>query len=296
MNGSRRALLAALSCWALGCGRETPPPPPQPPAPLPPLVSAKALQERLTHPYGNIQLFDTRAESAYADGHLPGALNLPATMITLDEGAQLTSAARARLIGLLEMSGLRSRSDLVVIDDGTLDGFGRAALLCWILAIADQSKCSLLEGGTPAWIAAGSGLETERVSKPAPGARLTISTTPAEIASLKQVRAATALPNPLLLDVRSLSAGPGIPGAKRLPLGGLIPDGRYDAAHVETAVGESSLFHENELLIVGEGASDGAAAWFVLRRLVGLANVRLYPEGMNGWRRHGSLPGNDQHE
>lgn len=281
---------------AVACRRnaEPPPPPPEPPPPLPALVSCGELKARLDVK-GPVQIVDTRSDAAFEQGRISGASTLPVELIGVDAGGDLTVSARARLSALLGSAGLSQSGDIVAVDDGTPAGFGRAALLCWAVALTGYERCSVLTGGFPAWRDGGLPIdaETERIRRPA-GDLDPIPDRPAPLANLAAVRAATVAAEPALVDVRSLGEGPGIPGATQFPLTSLfLPGGSIDRTRLDSAATNSGLFGESELIVLGNGPADGAAGWFALARVLALKRVRLYPEGLSGWRLHPELPGNE---
>jgi thiosulfate/3-mercaptopyruvate sulfurtransferase len=181
----------------------------------------------------------------------------------------------------------------VVIDRSDAAGFGRAAFVCWIVALTGYERCSVMTGGIEAWRAAGFGLTSGPLTaRPQPGDLAPIPPDPAALAPLTLVRAATTNAEPALIDVRSLGAGPGIPGSTQLPLEALLlPGGAIDRSRLDTAATRAGLFGEHGMIVLGEGRYDGALGWFVLARTLGLRDVRLYPEGLARWRQVPEVPG-----
>lgn len=283
-------LALAVACFR---NAEPPPPPPEPPPPLPALVSCGELEARLDLG-GPVQIVDTRPDTEFEQGRITGSSTLPVEMIGIDPGADFSASARARLSALLGTAGLSKSGDIVAVDDGTPAGFGRAALLCWAVALTGYERCSVLTGGIAAWRTGGFPIDAERErTRPPAGDLDPIPDRPAPLANLSAVRAATAAAEPALVDVRSLGEGPGIPGATQFPLASLfLPGGSIDRTRLDAAATNSGLFGESELIVLGNGPADGAAGWFALTRVLALENVRLYPEGLTGWRLHPELPGN----
>lgn len=292
---AHQLVIPALLAMSVACARqpEPPPPPPPPPPPLPALVSCGEVRARLDAS-GPVQIVDTRPSTEFDAGRIAEALTLPIELITLEPGAELSSATRGRLSGLLESAGIKNTGDIVAVDDGTPAGFGRAAFLCWTIALTGYERCSVLTGGIASWRTAGFPIDaTVGRTRPPAGTLEPIPEQPAPLANLAAVRAATVAAEPALIDVRSLGDGPGIPGSTQFPLASLfLPGGSIDRIRLDSAATNGGLFGESELIVVGSGPTDGAAGWFALTRVLGIDKVRLYPEGLSGWRQHPELPGN----
>ena len=94
-------------------------------------MNTTTLRRRLNHGE-RFQLIDVRSPREYAEGHLPGALNLP-----MDE-------AEARL------DDMHPHDPVVLI----CQSGRRAGMTCTLLQ-SHRDDLSVLEGGTDAWIAAG---------------------------------------------------------------------------------------------------------------------------------------------
>lgn len=96
-------------------------------------------------------LLDLRAPDAYAQGHIPGAVQLdyaalvraaPPVMGLLPEAAQLSQ--------VLAAIGLTPERQVVAYDD---ENNGRASRLLWTLDALGHAGLSLLNGGLVAWLA-----------------------------------------------------------------------------------------------------------------------------------------------
>ncbi|NHN83890.1 sulfurtransferase [Acetobacter musti] len=130
-----------------------------------PLISARDLvaarQER------NIVLLDATArlpgdqtdpEKAFVLAHLPGARRFDIEKFSDPENSlphMIPSAARfARLAGEL---GLTHDTEIVFYDQGNIASSCRA---WWLVRLFGHEQVSVLDGGLPAWQAAGAGIET----------------------------------------------------------------------------------------------------------------------------------------
>jgi thiosulfate/3-mercaptopyruvate sulfurtransferase len=118
------------------------------------------------------ELSDTQAgRERYLAGHLPDAhhlhldLNLSGTIVPGLTGRHplpdMEDFAR-----LVTASGLTESTQVVVYDD---KGGGIASRAWWMLRYLGHDAVAVLNGGFPAWVAAGGELETGENPLPAPG-------------------------------------------------------------------------------------------------------------------------------
>ncbi|MBP7148711.1 MAG: hypothetical protein KBD01_14345 [Acidobacteria bacterium] len=283
--------LALAAAAALGCAG---PHEPGRAAALPPLTAATELNDRLGSDDVPL-LLDTRPAARYGEAHVPGAVPFDARR-GLGPAGELDEPTRTRLMSLLEENRVRRDSAVLAIDDGSREGFARAALACWTLALADVPGCAVLDGGIDAWRTAGGkparGIETPAVAAPVPAPeRPKLAQRPTALAALDTVRRATFEPDTLVIDVRELRDATEIPGALRLPLSALVAGtGRVDPAALRKRAAERGLYAERSIVVVGESADEAAAAWFALARVAGIRGVRAFAGGLPAWRAHPLYP------
>ena len=110
------------------------------------------------------ELTDTRAGAlAFAAGHLPGAQHADPDVLLSDKSAGTDGSFRGRhplpspeaFIETLRHWGIHSHSQVVVYDG---HGGMFAARVWWMLRWVGHSAATLLDGGLPAWLAAGQGM------------------------------------------------------------------------------------------------------------------------------------------
>lgn len=196
-----------------------------------PLIDVAALASALSHPDPPV-LLDVRwrlggpsGRGDYAEGHLPGAV-----FVDLDTELCGPPGPHGRhplpepdvLRAVLRAAGVRSGHPVVVYDDG---GGLAAARTWWTLRWAGHAPVAVLDGGCPAWVAAGHPVTTT-AEPPEPG---NIEVRPGGLPML-DAEAVTALiaAGGVLLDVRAAPRYRGeaepidpvaghIPGATNLP-------------------------------------------------------------------------------
>ncbi|WP_297490988.1 3-mercaptopyruvate sulfurtransferase [Acidocella sp.] len=139
------------------------------------------------------------------------------------------AAAMARL-------GIDSSDHVIVYDQR---GMFSAPRLWWMLRVFGHDHCQVLDGGLPAWIAAGGALESGEPSPP-PFATFTTSFRPKMVRSLDDMRNNLKSRAALTLDARAAARfnaeaaepRPGtksghIPGSISLPFGELLAEGHF---------------------------------------------------------------------
>ncbi|MGV9797415.1 sulfurtransferase [Mycobacterium sp. NPDC003449] len=246
-------------------------------------------------------LAEPDGESAYAAGHVPGAV-----YVSLDD--ELTdhrAAGRGRhplpsgpdLQVAARRWGIREGVPTVVYDDWNRAGSARA---WWVLTAAGIADVRILDGGLAAWQAGGGGLETGRVS-PDPGdvrvlhqdlyrgARrtLTAETARSAVNVLLDARA----PERFRGDVEPVDPVAGhIPGARNLPSTGLLSeDGtlRDDTALRQLLAG-AGVSDDTE---VGAYCGSGVTAALTVAGLAAAGvDAALYPGSWSEWSSDPSRP------
>jgi len=244
----------------------------------------------------------------YSQGHIPGAV-----FASLDDdlaGARTADSGRhplperAALVARLQAWGARKGGRIVVYDasEGSY-----AARAWWLLRWLGHERVAVLDGGWPAWIAAGGPIShalppaaqgdfTERPS-------LQAVRSLAQVVVLAESASSSAAPAGVLIDARAPDRYAGlnetvdpvaghIPGARnrfwRLNLG---PDGRFKPA--------AQLRQEYEELLQGRSASEltaqcgsGVTACHDLLALqvAGLPGAALFPGSWSQWITDPSRP------
>lgn len=271
-----------------------------------PLVSPQWLEDHLTDPSVVILevSIDPPAKAAFAEGHIPGAQYVYwKDLLWHDTDREFASpdvlAERLRLHG--------------VDDDTTIalvgDPFQFAAYAYWVMTMSGlEERCRLVDGGRRTWIAEQRPLTTD-ITTPSVG---TISPGTADGRSRigrEAVRAGLGSEGPLLIDMRSpeefrgervsppwlafdhgAERGGHIPGAHNLYVDHLLtdtgtllpPDELWDRF---AAVGAGT---DIEIITYCRLSHRGSLAWFILTRLLGLSNVRVYD---GSWTEWGSIVG-----
>ena len=127
------------------------------------LVGPAWVQKRLGNPA--VQLVDLRGKARYDAGHIPGAVALRLDRIRITgNGAPGMAASARRLSRVFGALGIDAETTVVGYDDS---GGLLAARLFWTLEYAGHRQARILNGGYPAWLAAGGAGSQRAASHPA---------------------------------------------------------------------------------------------------------------------------------
>lgn len=275
-----------------------------------PLVSVDWLATHVSDPRVRVvdvrwYLADKRGIDAYEAGHVPGAsfVDLDAELAgdpTLGPGRHPIPSAEA-FARVLSRLGVVSDSIVVAYDDA---GGAIASRMWWLLRYFGHGGGRVLEGGIPAWIAAGHALETgSPVAHPAPLLALRPGSVPvvdkAEVARLAALDPKAAV----VIDARATERYEGrtepvdaraghVPGARSAPhVGNLVaPGGVFlspeKLAERYRALG--ALDAERVVCYCGSGVT--ACLDILALALVGRDDVALYEGSWSDWAKDPALP------
>jgi len=98
----------------------------------------------------NVLIVDARSKEAYAQGHIPNAVNVPFTETFDDIKLSGRVLPLNKAVVLFGQSGVSMGRPVVVYDAG---GMFQAARILAILEVFGHQKIQLLDGGLKAWIA-----------------------------------------------------------------------------------------------------------------------------------------------
>lgn len=207
----------------LGLGGATAPGAQQPArlAPPSPLVSLPWLVEHQQDP--RLVVVDAREPKAYAEGHIPGAVNVPYRSTYGTELGRTTDVAPLPAINSLFSAAGIDRTKAVMIYGDAAD-YRPAAVVFWVLEVHGHPAAAVLNGGFPEWQKSGRALSTEAV-QPKP-ARFIAEFKPERLVDKLEVRRALADRSIVILDSRSSEEYEGA----------VAKDGAKRAGHIPTAL------------------------------------------------------------
>ena len=254
---------------------------------------------------GKVILIDSRPESLYSGGHIPGAVNAPWTYFANMNAKQGTekwgviwpAATMAKRIGALGVDGKK-----MVIAYCDAGGWGQSGWTLWILRQAGIKNAKILEGGIGAWKAAGGQVtKTKNTNK-------TVAFTikqyvPNYTATTEWINNNIGKPGLVILDVRTEPEFLGkirpfqekraghLPGAINIPRESfLTADSHFKPAEeVQALLAQHGITPESEI-VVYDTAGVRSAFVTMLLRYSGFVKSQSYDEGFQAWAGNPELP------
>jgi thiosulfate/3-mercaptopyruvate sulfurtransferase len=279
--------------------------------PLTPLIDAPRLQALLANPARKLRVLDCSFDLAnpaagrqlFEAGHLPGAAYLH-----LDDDLAGATTGRNGRHPLPDRAAFARRIAALGADDDTLlvvcdrQGGMYAARLWWMLRWAGHAAVTLLDGGVPAWQAAGGALETgAAAARPAGGLTLR----PAQVAAVDHahLREGLGRSGPLIVDARAADRfrgenetmdpiGGHIPGAaNRCFRDNLAADGRFKPAAALRAEWQQVIAGRRPAeLVMSCGSGVTACHNLLALAVAGLDGAALYPGSWSEWSAQPGAP------
>jgi thiosulfate/3-mercaptopyruvate sulfurtransferase len=272
------------------------------------LLTPAELSPMLDDP--GIVVIDTRAPAAYAEGHIPGAVNLHEiftylAMSTPDAMAEL----RQKFADAFGAAGLSGEETAVIYEESMNSGFGQSCRGYFLLKFLGYPKAMVLHGGFAAWKAAGLPVSTEPAA-PAAKTFPLVDTGQSMMIDRETMLAAVGDDAIVKLDVRDVDEWIGdssspygkdfcprkgrIPGSRWIewyrlmkpsPTGPMFksPDETMAECHTVGITPETPVY-----LFCFKGAR--ASNSLVALKAAGIKDVRLYFGSWNEWSRDPSLP------
>ena len=238
-------------------------------------------------------------DAEYAAGHIPGAVRF-----NLDEIADPSSGlphmlstpeAFAAAVGAL---GISERQTIIVYDGA---GLFSAPRVRWTFRVMGAIDVRILEGGLPAWVAAGLPLET---SGPKPEPEIfTPKLDEAAIRSIDQMIGALDRDDVQVVDARpadrfrgeAAEPRPGLrsghmPGSRNLPASDLVADGKLKSPEAVAALFAAAGIDPKEPVITSCGSGVTAAILALGLETIGARDVALYDGSWAEWGGRGDVP------
>ncbi|MFJ8882616.1 sulfurtransferase [Streptomyces sp. NPDC102402] len=265
-----------------------------------PLVGVDRLAEWLARP-GTVVL-DASVGAHRATGRrIPGARRFDIDGVFSDHRAPLphTMPEAAGFAEEMRFLGVDGTDTVVVYDTAGIYSSARA---WWMLRAMGFDRVAVLDGGLPAWEAAGLPVEDREPGGAERPGDFTARPRPGALVGSGAVVEALADPGAAVLDARSRErfAGtaaeprPGLrrghmPGAVNLPFGALQRDGRMLPAEQLRAVFEASA-GDRERLVVSCGSGVTACVLALGAELAGYREVSVYDGSWSEWGLPSALP------
>jgi thiosulfate/3-mercaptopyruvate sulfurtransferase len=252
----------------------------------PPFITVSELAEFLTERNG-VSLIDARAERAYAVGHLPEAVNLPARDLNAPKGSVRQLIGRQALKDRLRERGIGAGSVVVYGERGGSD----AAHVWWTLHAYGHPAVYILDGGIEAWQAAGLELSTATPSVEPPETPFEPEFDAERLIALDELEARLADPHLAIVDTRyegefigedvAAKHGGHIPRARLVPWDELLTEGRLKPDDM-LRMRLKPFLQVPEVALYCQSGVRAAHTYAVLKKL-GHPNPRLYLGSWAEW-------------
>lgn len=244
-----------------------------------------------------IQILDVRSAHQQTSGLLPQSTVLPYDAWR-DPARPGLPQSDAVLSGMIGDAGLRLEQGIVIVaQSGLAQDMARAAYVHWVLTSLGAERVAILDGGFAAWEARGQAIVTDPMRREAYAADLTFGR--AHLASDYEIYGIAMMQiEGQLLDVRDAhlvkrfdsqgrAMATTLPGAKSAPVQALLglmgtPEG---AAQVMAKVrGYAKGASDGPLISFSSTGELAALSWFFASQVAGMPDVRIYAEGVQGWK------------
>ncbi|NHN89347.1 sulfurtransferase [Acetobacter conturbans] len=258
---------------------------------------------------GGTVLIDVRDPKDFAEGHIPGAVNMPDIFTYLAETtADGLKTLQETFSHLFADYGLDGKKTAIVYEDALHTRYGASCRGYWILRYLGYPNVGILDGGLSAWRQNGGVMTTDILSPETVDFPLAVNS--ALMATRDEVRAALGSTDVKLLDNRDkvewLGESSSPYGADFAPRKGRIPGAVwiewYDfmtisEGHAEFQTPEAiralaatrGLMPNDDIIIYCfKGAR--AANTYVALASAGFSRLRLYMGSWNEWSRDLALP------
>jgi thiosulfate/3-mercaptopyruvate sulfurtransferase len=188
--------------------------------------------------------------------------------------------------------GVNSSSHVVAYDQR---GIFSSARLWWMFRVFGHDNVSVLDGGLPAWIAAGGAVEAGEPGAVTPG-DFSASFRPGMVRSIEDMQRNLATARELVLDARAAGRFDGsvpeprpgmrgghIPGAKSLPFTELLEDGHMLSPEKLREKFAATCAGANTKLVASCGSGVTAAVLTLGLVVAGLSEAAIYDGSWSEW-------------
>jgi len=271
-----------------------------------PIVSTQWLVDQLSNP--EVAIIDASwfmpgtprdARAEFVEGHIPGAV-----FFGIDEVCDRASnlphmlASATEFEHALQDLGVRQGQRVVVYDS---QGLFSAPRVWWNLRVMGCDAAFVLDGGLPAWIAEGRPLE-QGLPSPAKG-DFRARYRPELVRDIEQVRAALEGRAEQIVDARPAARFAGeapepraglrsghMPGARNVPFGDLIQDGRLVPADRVREIFRSAGVNLSGPLVTTCGSGVSASVLALALARAGRSDVAVYAGSWAEWGGRADTP------
>ncbi|MCX5875092.1 MAG: sulfurtransferase [Deltaproteobacteria bacterium] len=257
---------------------------------------------------GSVLLVDIRDQDTFAEGHIPGAVNLPEIFSFLSVSSpEGLAALQDTFAASFSRVGVTHERKVVFYEDSFDTRYGASCRGYWLACYLGHRDCGILDGGFWAWQQYGLPEETGDTS-PSPS-RFIPQPNHVLMATREDVLKAMGDAKTILLDNRDANEWLGqtsspygfdfaprrgrIPGAKWIEWYSFMSRAAIPAfrpAHEIRALCASQQIFPNSDIIIFCFKGSRAANTYVALKLAGFTRLRVYFASWNEWSRDPILP------
>ena len=268
---------------------------------LSPLVSPDWVEKNLTNP--KVRVIDIRRVDAYRSGHIPGAVNVfYGAWAIQKKGLETEVPEDDDLVDIIGGAGISADSWVVVASNvDTLPERMAVTRVAWTLIYAGVTNVALLDGGYNRWISEKKPMNSEIVKparvafKPAWNRQIMVSREYMASKIGKSAIIDTRMPEVFfgITKLDFVARFGHIKSAVCLPSAWLYTKdflyiGKGDLEAMARGVAGSDK--SKEVIIYCDTGRHASSWWFILNRVLGYQNVKLYDGSSQDWSKDASLP------
>lgn len=238
----------------------------------------------------NARIVDIRSFNlGFSRGHLPGSVSIPFWRFRGEAGASGVPPSADALTELVRAAGLTQADRVLIVHSGLNEkSFAAASWVYWVMKSSGFANLSILDGGVRGWRMAGLPITKRAIDFPRSDAVVEFSdrwlATTEDVARITKGDRAGTLLDSRADDVKSSRT---IAGAMTYALTRLMEPSRKEAlgpVDMLDKLKNVDVAWENEAVITfcNDGLQ-GAATWFMASEVVGISDVKLYAESLQGW-------------
>ncbi len=263
---------------------------------IPAVVSTDWLAQKLTDPH--LIVLDIRNPEQYRKGHIPGAVNMPFNLWAVPkDGLTMELPSDDALRDLVLKAGIDPQSEIVVVNRIDSD-FSRAdpMRVAWTLHIAGVDNTAILDGGYNRWVKEKRSVSTDVANTKSGTFAVKIDRTSLATKAyvLSKLRNATIIDARVPEEYFGVSAQPGhIRNAVNLPTPWMFDDDgafRKKETLEAMAIGVLGTDKSREMIFYCGVGGYASTWWFLLTRMFGYQNVKVYDGSMEEWLKDASAP------